>query len=144
MFNKEVIENLLKTKGWTKYKLAKEAGLGQSTVHEIMSGKKKSPNAKTLQKLSEALDVSVDVFFDDNPKKEENKKRDYSLSTNEQEDIDEEAKRIIDDLSISFSKNKDTLSEEDYFAIETALKSTLEAIKIKNKKKFTQKNIDNT
>lgn len=40
MFNKEIIQNLMDSKGWTKYRLAKEAGLGQSTVHEIMSGKK--------------------------------------------------------------------------------------------------------
>lgn len=65
MFNKEVIEHLLLKKGWTKYRLAKEANLGQSTVHEIMSGKKKSPNSLTLQKLANALDVSVDAFFDE-------------------------------------------------------------------------------
>ena len=38
---------------------------------------------------------------------------------------------------MSFSKNKDILTDEDYFAIENALKITLESIKIKNKKKFT-------
>lgn len=66
MFNKENIARLLELKGWTNYKLAKEAGLGQSTVHEIMNGKKTTPNAKTLQKMANALGVSVDAFFDDN------------------------------------------------------------------------------
>ena len=50
-----------------------------------------------------------------------------------------EAQKILDDMTLSFSKNKDILTEEDYFAIEMALKSSLEAIKIKNKKKFTPK-----
>lgn len=142
MFNKEIIQNLMDSKGWTKYRLAKEAGLGQSTVHEIMSGKKKSPNAKTLQKLATALGVTVDTFFNDdsNPNESKaNKERDYSLTIKEQENIDKEAQKILDDMTLSFSKNKDILTEEDYFAIEMALKSSLEAIKIKNKKKFTPK-----
>ena len=142
MFNKEIIQNLMDSKGWTKYRLAKEAGLGQSTVHEIMSGKKKSPNAKTLQKLATALGVTVDTFFNDDSSPNEskaNKERDYSLTKKEQETIDKEAQKILDDMTLSFSKNKDILTEEDYFAIEMALKSSLEAIKIKNKKKFTPK-----
>lgn len=78
MFNKENVEKLMNKKGWTKYRLAKEANLGQSTVHEIMSGKKKTPTSTTLQKLAEALGVSVNEFFDDEitenaPVKEEKK-----------------------------------------------------------------------
>lgn len=64
MFNKNNVEKIMKSKGWTNYKLAKEAGLGQSTVHEIMNGKKKTPNSTTLQKMAAALEVSVNAFFD--------------------------------------------------------------------------------
>jgi transcriptional regulator with XRE-family HTH domain len=78
MFNRENIEKLMNEKGWTRYRLAKESNLGQSTVHEIMSGKKKTPTSTTLQKLANALGVSVNAFFDDEvteiiPVKEENK-----------------------------------------------------------------------
>lgn len=66
MFNKDNVEKLMYEKGWTKYRLAKEAKLGQSTVHEILSGKKKTPSATTLQKLATALDTTVDAFFDNN------------------------------------------------------------------------------
>ncbi len=66
MFNKDNVEKLMCEKGWTKYRLAKEARLGQSTVHEILSGKKKTPSATTLQKLATALDTTVDAFFDNN------------------------------------------------------------------------------
>lgn len=65
MFNKDNVEKLMCAKGWTKYRLAKESGLGQSTVHEILSGKKKTPSATTLQKLATALCVTVDAFFDE-------------------------------------------------------------------------------
>ena len=66
MFNKNNVEKLMCEKGLTKYRLAKEARLGQSTVHEILSGKKKTPSATTLQKLATALDTTVDAFFDNN------------------------------------------------------------------------------
>ena len=69
----------------------------------------------------------------------EKKEKDYSLSIKEQENIDDEAKKIVEELTVSFSKNKDSFNEEDYFAIENAIRTTLEAIQIKNKKKFTPK-----
>lgn len=64
MFNKDKIEEILNEKGWSKYRLAKEADLGQSTIHEILSGKKKTPNANTLQKMANALEVPITAFFD--------------------------------------------------------------------------------
>ncbi|MBY0754564.1 helix-turn-helix domain-containing protein [Clostridium sardiniense] len=147
MFNKDLILKELTLKGWSRYKLCKEAHMAQSTLSDILTGKNSNPRMDTIQKIAQALNVSVDVFFEDiffndEPKEkkiEEKKERDYSLSIKEQGDIDDEAKKIIDNLSLSFSKNKDCLNEEDYFAIENALRSTLEAIKIKNKKKFTPK-----
>lgn len=73
MFNKDNLEKLMIKKGWTKYRLAKEANLGQSTVHEIISGKKKTPTSTTLSKLANALDVSVDDFFDNTTTHKEEK-----------------------------------------------------------------------
>ncbi|BDS16128.1 helix-turn-helix domain-containing protein [Clostridium perfringens] len=142
MFNKELIIELLEKKGWSRYRLSKEAHMAQSTLSDILTGKNANPRMDTIQKIASALDVTVDVFFDNdsNPNEsKENKKREYSLTIKEQEKIDKEAQKILDDMTLSFSKNKDILTEEDYFAIEMALKSSLEAIKIKNKKKFTPK-----
>ncbi|MFI4003383.1 helix-turn-helix transcriptional regulator [Clostridium perfringens] len=140
MFNKELIIELLEKKGWSRYRLSKEAHMAQSTLSDILTGKNANPRMDTIQKIASALDVTVDVFFDNdsNPNESKaNKERDYSLTIKEQENIDKEAQKILDNMTLSFSKNKDILTEEDYFAIEMALKSSLEAIKIKNKKKFT-------
>ncbi|EHK2404566.1 helix-turn-helix domain-containing protein [Clostridium perfringens] len=142
MFNKELIIELLEKKGWSRYRLSKEAHMAQSTLSDILTGKNANPRMDTIQKIASALDVTVDVFFDNDStpnESKENKKREYSLTIKEQEKIDKEAQKILDDMTLSFSKNKDILTEEDYFAIEMALKSSLEAIKIKNKKKFTPK-----
>ena len=62
MFNPKAIETLLNKKGWTKYKLAKEADIGHSTLAEILSGKKKNPSINTLEKICGALGVSLDYL----------------------------------------------------------------------------------
>lgn len=63
MFNRDKIIEIMESKGWTKYRLAKEAGIGHSTLHDILSGKKVSPNSNTLSKLATALNVPMDEFF---------------------------------------------------------------------------------
>lgn len=65
MFNKDSILKILEKKGWSKYKLCKEAHLAQSTLSDILSGKAKNPNTKTLQKIADALGVSINEFFDE-------------------------------------------------------------------------------
>lgn len=62
MFNKDILENYMNKKGLTKYRLAKKAGIGQSTLSEIMSGKKKNPSINTLQKIANALEIPLDYL----------------------------------------------------------------------------------
>lgn len=130
----EKIKLIRNEKEISTYELSKLTGIPQSTISKIENGKRKF-DADSIEKIAEALEVPISIFFDNTEKKE----RDYSLTIKEQENIDLEAQKILDELSISFSKNKDMLTDEDYFAIENALKITLESIKIKNKKKFTPK-----
>nr|DAI90550.1 MAG TPA: helix-turn-helix domain protein [Caudoviricetes sp.] len=71
MFNKDAIIKVLEVKGWSKYKLCKEANMAQSTLSDILNGKAKNPNTKTLQKIADTLGVSVSDFFDDAEEGEE-------------------------------------------------------------------------
>lgn len=134
------IKTLRKERRITQQELANAINVVQSTIGMIESGKK-TGSPQTLVKLADFFGVTVDYLLSENDEevKEVKKERDYSLTIKEQENIDDEAKKILEELSVSFSKEKDYLSEEDYFAIENALRTTLEAIKIKNKKKFTPK-----
>ncbi|WP_455819684.1 helix-turn-helix domain-containing protein [Clostridium butyricum] len=136
------IKELRKSKMLTQHQLADKLGIAQSSLGMIESNKRPA-GRKTLIKLADFFGVTVDYLLSDDEKiectQEIKKERDYSLTIKEQEDIDDEAKKIIEELTMSFSKNKDSLTEEDYFAIENALRITLESIKIKNKKKFTPK-----
>lgn len=129
------IKKLRKSKNLTQTQLSEKIGIAQSTLGMIESNKRPA-GRKTLLKLADFFNVTMDYLLSEN---ENLSKENIKLSIKEQEKVDIEAQKILDEMSLAFSKNKDTLSEEDYFAIETALKSTLEAIKIKNKKKFTPK-----
>jgi transcriptional regulator with XRE-family HTH domain len=136
------IKSLRKKKGLTQQELSDAIGVSRSTIGMVEKNLQGTGN-ETLIKLSDFFGVTVNYLLSDNEQienvEEVKKGRDYSLSIKEQENIDDEAQKIINELSMSFSKNKDSLSEEDYFVIENAIRTTLEAIKIKNKKKFTPK-----
>ena len=131
------IKKLRKERHITQSELANAIGLSRSSIGMIESNKQGTGN-DSLIKIADFFDVTVDYLLsEDDAENIEKKERDYSLTIKEQENIDMEAQKILDELSMSFSKNKNILTEEDYFAIENALKITLESIKIKNKKKFT-------
>ncbi|MDB1933929.1 helix-turn-helix domain-containing protein [Clostridium tertium] len=64
MFNKDIIIKILSEKGWSRYKLCKEANMAQSTLSDILGGKNVSPKTDTLQRIADALNVPVSTFFD--------------------------------------------------------------------------------
>ena len=59
-----IIENLLKRRKMTKYRLAVEAGIAHATLSEICSGKTKLERctAETVYKLAKALGVSMETL----------------------------------------------------------------------------------
>ena len=61
------INELLKQKNMTKYRLAKVSGIPQTTVIDICSGKTKIEkcNAETLYKLAKALDITMEFLMSD-------------------------------------------------------------------------------
>lgn len=133
------IKSLRKSKKINQQQLADSVNLSRSAIGMIEANKNGASSEK-LKEIADFFGVTVDYLLsDDDDNQIEKKERDYSLTIKEQENIASEAQQILDELSMSFSKNKDMLTEEDYFAIENALKITLESIKIKNKKKFTPK-----
>jgi DNA-binding XRE family transcriptional regulator len=65
MFDRNKIIEYMNLKSWTKYRLAKSAGIAQSTLHDIVSGKNVAPNSNTLSKIATALGVTVNDFFNE-------------------------------------------------------------------------------
>lgn len=58
------IRELRNEKGYSMMKIRELTGLSKSTISEIENDKS-SPTAETLQKIANALEVTVDVFFKD-------------------------------------------------------------------------------
>ena len=106
----EIFEKLMKEHNVTAYKVSKETGIATSTLSDWKKGRS-TPKQDKLQKIADYFNVTIDYLLTgNNPEKKE---RDYSLTIKEQEDIDDEAKKIIEELTMSFSKNKDSLTDED-------------------------------
>ena len=56
------IQKKLDERGKTVYWLAKEAGLGFGALYPLLSGKRTEPTFSTMEKIADALDVSLDEF----------------------------------------------------------------------------------
>lgn len=61
----ELVNELLKEKNMTQYRLHKKSGLSKSYISELVSGKYQNPSMKTLTKLSKGLGVSVARLIND-------------------------------------------------------------------------------
>lgn len=75
-----VINNLLKEKSMSQYKLSKLSGVSQSTISDICTGKLLlvKCSGETLWKIAKALDVSIDSILD--AEREESKQEEYRSS----------------------------------------------------------------
>lgn len=56
------IENISKKKGWTLYRLAKEADITLSLIYTLKNSKSKTVTFETMVKIADALGVSLDEF----------------------------------------------------------------------------------
>ncbi|MBN1042413.1 helix-turn-helix transcriptional regulator [Clostridium botulinum] len=103
MFNKDLILKAINNKGWSKYRLCKEANLAQSTLSDILTGKNLNPRMDTIQKIATALNVSVDTFFDNNIEvnfinTNELKNDDLVLTSKNEKDIQKSLSATLDML----------------------------------------------
>lgn len=56
------IKQLMDERGWTEYRLAKEAGLSQSTISNMFH-RNNSPTIPTLETICKGLDITLAQFF---------------------------------------------------------------------------------
>ncbi len=59
----ERILGLLEKNGWTKYKLAQETGLYQTTVYDWFNDKHYTPDRKSIELVCAALNISLTEFY---------------------------------------------------------------------------------
>ncbi len=135
MFNKERLINIMEEKDISAYKLWKLSGVAQSTISDILNKDDKNPTAKTLQKIADALGVSVDEFFksDDDKNNINNKVHNSSLGFSTPE---EAIKFILEQPTImgfgGFDINK--MSDDEIMDFANELLRQLQLISYKYKK----------
>ena len=57
------LQEMIKQKGLTNYSLARKAKIGQATICELVSGKRKEPRLSTAVKIAKVLNVEVvDIY----------------------------------------------------------------------------------
>lgn len=56
----ENIENQLKIKGWSMYRLAKESGVHPSNFSNLKAGRLKEMSWTNICKIADALEISID------------------------------------------------------------------------------------
>lgn len=59
------IEDQLNKKGWSVYKITKEAGLSKNLIYELKSGRINDMSFKNVCKIADTLEISLDEFRKD-------------------------------------------------------------------------------
>ena len=59
------IEQEIKKQGLTQYKLSKMIGVSPSVLTYLKNGRNKKPSFELMEKIADALNVSMDVFRKD-------------------------------------------------------------------------------
>lgn len=95
----ERIKQIMKVRGWTEYRLAKESGVPQSTISNIFN-RNYQPSIASLEIICKAFGITLAQFFADG---------NFVELTDEQNEffqrwaaLKPEQKRLIDDLIDQF------------------------------------------
>lgn len=86
-----IIDELLRRRGMTKYRLAVDAGIPHTTLNDICSGKAKLEkcSAETVYKLAKGLGVSVELLIEDGLRTSKRERSyEYGLPSYLQHDLD--------------------------------------------------------
>ena len=100
----ERILELLEKKGWTKYKLAQETGLYQTTVYDWFNDKGFTPDRKSLELICAAMNISLIEFYSGIDEGELNGEQTYLLHLFAK--VPESKKQLVYDLLRSLSDDK--------------------------------------
>ena len=143
----QYLKELRKSKKIGVNQLALKSGVSASQISRIESGKRKEPKIETIEKLSLALDVSMDEMLTVLNKGISLKSSDpyWELNNREKKDIALQADMLLDGIETGDSLNfyGEPATEEQKERIRVALKTAMEMNKEEAKKKFTRKDYRN-
>lgn len=100
----ERILKLMEKKGWTKYKLAQETGLYQTTVYDWFNDKGYTPDRKSIELICAAMNISLVEFYSGIDAGELNGEQTLLLQLFEQ--VPESKKQLVFDLLRTLADEK--------------------------------------
>lgn len=131
----EIFEQLLQKYGVSAYKVAKAAGVTQSTLSDWKRGRS-TPKSENMKKLADYFGVSIDYLMTG---KEETEKE-PKLKPKDEKDIKEilaNTEQLLKQDGLMF--DGDPASPEAIESILSAMQIGMEMAKKKNKEKYTPK-----
>lgn len=113
MFNREYLITLMENNHISAYKLARMAGIAQSTISNIITGINVNPSTNTVSKIAEALSVPINDLFtftqvitpctnEEQAKTMLNNK--YQKLINGYDNLDDDKRRLVDNLIEQLNK----------------------------------------
>lgn len=134
MFMKERVKQLCKEKGVSMNAAESEMGLAKGYISKLGNS---NPNQKTLQKMSEYFDVSVEYLI--NGKEEDSEQKITSLSKSEELDIMKDVDVIIEKLKngeeVALRFNGEKTDDEGIELLRESLLNTCRTAKLISKQK---------
>lgn len=129
-------EKLLKERGETAYKVAKETGISQPTLSDWKNGKS-VPKADKLQKIADHFNVSLDYLMTG----KEPEEKESVLTPKDERDIQKKLAATLDQLESQdgLMFDGEALDEETKELLKISLENAIRTAKITAKKKFTPK-----
>lgn len=100
----ERILKLMEKKGWTKYKLAQETGLYQTTVYDWFNDKGYTPDRKSIELICAAMNISIVEFYSEIDAGELNGEQTLLLQLFEQ--VPESKRQLVFDLLRTLADDK--------------------------------------
>lgn len=137
----ERIVSLCQSRQMNLTKMCKEAKISRASLSDLKMGRKQTLNTKTLMKIADYFQVSVDFLLGQEEKETPSEEKDSLLTKKDQQDIAKDFEqlksRLESDEMLMF--DGDYLSQEARESMLAAMKLGLEAVKLRNKEKYTPK-----
>lgn len=131
----EIFEQLLQKHGVSAYRVAKEAGVTQTSLSNWKSGRN-TPSAATLQKIADFFGVTIDYLMTG----KEDSEKEPQLKPKDERDIKNilaNTEQLLKQEGLMF--DGDPASPEAIESILSAMQIGMEMAKKKNKEKYTPK-----
>lgn len=134
----EKLKQIRTNKNITTYKLSELTGIPQSTISKMENGKRKI-ETESLQKLAEALGVSINEFFDERDTSSEDN---IKLTQKDKKDIKKALNQTLNQLENSqdgLMFDGEPIDDETRELLRISLESSMRLAKEIAKKKYTPK-----